>query len=50
MYANQGLIAISITRRHKMFILLTNRSVFSVTQIPQVLLGDVCTALRSTDE
>ena len=47
MYVNysRGLIVISISRRHKMFILLINRSVLSVTHIPQVRLGDVCTAI-----
>ena len=47
---SRGLIAISITRRYKMFIQLTNESLFSVTQILHVLLGDFCTASRSTDE
>ena len=49
-YYSRGLIAISITRRHKMFILFTNGSVFSVSQILQVLLGDVYTGSRSTYE
>ena len=52
MYVNYSwrLISISVTRWHEMFILLTNESIFSVTQILLVLLGDVCTASRSTDE
>ena len=52
MYVNNSwrLISITVTRWHKMFILLTNESVFSVTQILQVFLVDVCTASRSTDE
>ena len=44
---SRGLIVISINRRYKMFILLTNRSVI---QILKVRLGDVYTAWWSTDE